>query len=349
MTYLNAAIIILNWNGWKDTLECLESLYQVDYPAFDVIIVDNDSKDDSIKKIREYCKGEINVKSKFFQYDPNNKPIKIFEYSEEEIKTAIKDVKDISEISSNRKLILIKNDSNHGFAGGNNIGTVYALNSLKSDYVMLLNNDTIVDKDFLKELVKVAESKSKIGFTGPKSYYYDFNGNSNVINFAGGKIYMEKGCTQSTGLDEIDEGQYNEIRTVDYVEGSCILAKKEILKEIGLLDPNYFAYWEETDLCTRGYKSGYTSVYVPKAKIWHKVSSSINNPTKIYYYTRNRFWFMRRYAPKRVYINFIIHFFGFHFWNTNFNYLRGGLKRKNLEYVNEFSKGVFDGLKTKLK
>ena len=78
------SIIILNWNGWKDTIECLESLYQIAYPNYDVIVVDNGSEDDSIEKIKEYAEGKIKVESKFFEYSPENKPIKIVEYTRKE-------------------------------------------------------------------------------------------------------------------------------------------------------------------------------------------------------------------------------------------------------------------------
>jgi GT2 family glycosyltransferase len=70
------SVIILNWNGWEDTIECLESLYQIDYPNYDVVLIDNDSKDDSIQRIRDYSEGKIKPKSKFYTYNPNNKPIK---------------------------------------------------------------------------------------------------------------------------------------------------------------------------------------------------------------------------------------------------------------------------------
>ena len=78
------SIIILNWNGWRDTIECLESVYQITYPSYDVIVVDNGSEDESIEKITEYCKGKIEVESKFFEYSSENKPIKIIECTRED-------------------------------------------------------------------------------------------------------------------------------------------------------------------------------------------------------------------------------------------------------------------------
>ena len=117
------AIIILNWNGWSDTIECIESVYQITYPNYQVIIVDNNSSDNSIKKIKEYAKGELNVESKFFNYTPHNKPIEIAQYDEDLI--------------NDKQLILIKNRNNYGFAEGNNIGTIFAIKNIKPDYILL--------------------------------------------------------------------------------------------------------------------------------------------------------------------------------------------------------------------
>ena len=137
------AIITLNWNGWADTVECLESVYQINYPNYHVVVVDNHSSDNSVRKIKDYASGNLEVKSNFFKYDPTNKPIEIVQYSREnwEIK---------KNSNTNKQLILIKNEINYGFAEGNNIGIEYALSNLNLDYIMLLNNDTVVDKKFLK-------------------------------------------------------------------------------------------------------------------------------------------------------------------------------------------------------
>ena len=329
------AVIILNWNGSKDTMECLESLFSINYPNYTVIVVDNASSDDSLKRIRQYCKGQIEVKSAFFKYSKRNKPIEIVEYAKEESE----------KIKCNFSgIVLIKNDKNYGFAEGNNIGIRYALDSLNSDYILLLNNDTVVDIDFLGELIKVSKNSDNIGFVSPKTYYYDFNDKRDVINFAGGSLNMIKGQSKSIGVNEVDEGQYEEIKTVEYCEGSCLLVKKEVLEKIGLFDTKYFAYWEEADLCTRGYKAGYKSVYVPKAKIWHKVSASTDDPTKLYYYTRNKFWFMQKYASRIEYISFIALFFGFYFWNLTCRYTLYGLYKRSLKHSSYFLKGIKNGI-----
>src|ERR1700690_2923308 len=136
------SVIILNWNGWKDTIECLESLYQIDYPNYDIILVDNHSEDDSIQKIRDYCEGKIRPKSTFYNYNQENKPIQIFEYTQKEIEKDLQTNKSkgYQDLSSDKKLILIKNDKNYGFAEGNNVGIRYSLKTLNPQYILLLNN-----------------------------------------------------------------------------------------------------------------------------------------------------------------------------------------------------------------
>jgi GT2 family glycosyltransferase len=255
------AIIILNWNGWEDTLECLNSLEKIEYPNYDVLVVDNNSSDGSSKIIKE------------------NYP-------------------DIN---------LIKNEKNYGFAEGNNIGMKYAMNNSNPDYILLLNNDTIVDKDFLTEIVSVGESDKEIGILGPKIYYY---GEPDKIWSVGGKISWKSCRGIHIGLNEIDNGQYEEKREVEYINGCAFLIKTEVIKKIGLMDKKFFLYFEETDLALRASEVGYKSIYVPKAKIWHKISKSgggIKGSVGLYYITRNRWLFMKKWAKKSDYWFFVVY------------------------------------------
>lgn len=178
------AIIILNWNGWKDTIECLESLYQITYPNYDVIVVDNGSEDDSVERIKEYAESEIKIESKFFEYAPSNKPIKYIEYTREEAEAGGGKEDKIVDLSSIRKMILIKNKQNLGFAGGCNVGIQYALQN-GADYVLPLNNDTIIKEDFLDGFIGQASKYPDAGAIGPKIYFYD---EPDKIWFAGGYI-----------------------------------------------------------------------------------------------------------------------------------------------------------------
>jgi GT2 family glycosyltransferase len=336
------AIILLNWNGWRDTIECLESLYQITYPIFDVIVVDNGSEDESIEKIKKYCEGKIEVESKFFEYDLRNKPIKIIEYMRAEIEGKLGKEKEIVDLPSNKKLILIKNEKNHGFCGGNNIGMEYAMKALNSDYILLLNNDTVVDKEFLTELLKVAESNSKIGIVGSKNYFY---GEPNIIQFAGGVIDYSFGEARSIGVGSIDEGQYDEIGEVDFVDGSALLIKKEVVEKAGMLDPDYFTYWDDPDFCVRAYKSGYKTVYVPKARMWHKVSGTSGRVSSlfVYYTTRNKFLFIKKNTLKYQFLKFSFLFFLIRVPLS----LGSFLIHRQWHQTKAFIKGIIDGVKWK--
>ena len=292
------AIIILNWNGWADTVECLESVYQINYPNYHVVVVDNHSSDNSVRKIKDYASGNLEVKSNFFKYDPTNKPIEIVQYSREnwEIK---------KNSNTNKQLILIKNEINYGFAEGNNIGIKFARKNFNTDYVLLLNNDIVVDKDFLRILVQEGEKDTKIGLLGPKMYYYD---NPNVIWCIGGKIDWKLARGLHVGIDEEDKGQYNRKQAFEYINGSSLLIKKEVFDKVGLLDKRFFLYFEETDLALRASKNGYKSLYLPNAKIWHKVSKSgggIKKENGLYYITRNRWLFMKKWASKGNFFIFV--------------------------------------------
>lgn len=294
--YPKVVIILLNWNGKEDTIECLESLKHITYRNYELLLVDNGSTDGSVERFNELY--------------PN--------------------------------IDIVINEKNLGYAEGNNVGIRTAMDK-GADYILLLNNDTVVDPEFLGELVTAAESDIKIGFVGPKVYYYNYEGRKDIINFAGGKLDMLKGITTHIGINEMDGGQYDQIKEVDYIEGSCILAKKEMLNIIGLLDPVYFAYWEDNDWCKRGYAAGYRSFFAPMAKIWHKTSASNIGTMNLYYMTRNRLWFMKKNASNLQYLVFSIYFFGFQFWYYCLVLI---LYYRNLKKLTSFFNGVIDGVKT---
>jgi len=302
------SIIIVNWNSWKDTIECLESLQRITYPNYEIILVDNGSKDESIEKIKKWANGDIKVKSKFFKYNPTNKPIKCIEYDREEAEKDEGKKKEITSLASNERLIIIKNEKNYGFAEGNNIGIKYTLKVLNPDYVLMLNNDTVVDKKFLTELVKVAEGNEKIGIVGPKIYFYDRPAN---IQSAGGKISFIKGRTYPLQYNELDSKLNNELKKTEFVCGCAMLIHNRFLQKFGLFDPSYFSYWEDVDLSLRIRKEGYELFLVPQAKIWHKGSASTGgymNPYAYYYSVRNAIYFVLKYGNIIQCLVFLLYF-----------------------------------------
>lgn len=302
MHHPQVTIIILNWNGWEDTLECMESVFKINYSNFNIIVVDNASEDDSIEKIKDYCSGKLKVESSFFNYDYKNKPIPIYEYDNPNSQDNIAIDK-----SETNQLILIKNDKNYGFPGGNNTGIKFALKHLNPEYILLLNNDTVVEENFLDELIRKGESKEDIGILGPKIYYYD---EPNTIWSAGCKISWKLSRGIQIGTGEPDKGQYDMEREVEYVSGSAFLIKTQVIEKIGLMDEKYFIYFEESDWTLRANIEGYKSLYIPKSNIWHKVSRSgggISKPVGLYYITRNRWIFMKKWAKRSDYWIFIIY------------------------------------------
>jgi GT2 family glycosyltransferase len=340
----SVSIIILNWNGWEDTLECLESLLQIDYSNYTIILIDNGSTNNSIKKIIEYADGQIKVNSKYFNFSCENKPIKYFMYSREETESIAWNHEKIEDFPSNKKMVLIKNEKNFGFAEGNNIGIRYALMSFNPDYILLLNNDTVVDKFFLKELIIEMEQNEKTGAAGPKIFFYDFEGKNNIISCIGGKINFLKGLTYRMGDKEGDHGQYENINNPDYIEGSCLLMNTGVIKKIGILNPNYFTYWEEVDWCTKAKNAGYQLKVIPKAMIWHKIAASDHGKLQEYYMIRNRFLYLRQHASKIQYLSFLFYFFGYQFWIISGSTI---ITHKNFDKYGYFLRGIIKGLISK--
>jgi GT2 family glycosyltransferase len=184
--------------------------------------------------------------------------------------------------------IILANPENLGFAGGNNVGIRYALQQ-GADYVWLLNNDTIVERNALSTLVQVAESDPAIGILGSKIYYYS---DRDVISFAGATIDWGKGRSPHVGRGESDRGQYDTVRDVDRVSGCSMLVRKEVCERVGLLDDDFFLYAEDVDWCVRARIAGYRCVYVPASMVFHKEAASVKGKDGkgtlfLYYNTRN--------------------------------------------------------------
>jgi len=165
---------------------------------------------------------------------------------------------------------IIANGRNLGFSVGNNIGIAFALKG-GADYVLLLNNDTLVDPGLVEALARTLSSEAEIGVVGPKIYYASPD---NLIWSAGGEVSLWRGLARHLGIRQEDRGQYDRRRDVDYVTGCALMVKREVIEKVGMLDPSFPAYFEDTDLCMRARRAGYRVVYEPSGKLWHKISQS---------------------------------------------------------------------------
>jgi len=193
------------------------------------------------------------------------------------------------------RVAVIENEENLGFARGNNVGIRRALDE-GADFVLLLNNDTVVDPALLDRLVEVIAGSDEIGIVGPKIYYAS---PPDRIWFAGGEVLLSRGLSRHIGIRERDTGRYDSIRDVDYVTGCALLARREVFEKIGYLDPVFTAYYEDTDFCMRARRAGFRVVYAPAGKVWHKISASTGGElgrAKISRKLRSSAIFFRRYA-----------------------------------------------------
>jgi GT2 family glycosyltransferase len=168
------------------------------------------------------------------------------------------------------RVTIVENGANLGFAAGNNAGIRHALDH-GADFVLLLNNDTVVDPAVVDGLLAAMEREPDVGIAGPKIYYFE---PKDRIWFAGGAVSLWRGTARHIGIRETDRGQYDAARDVDYVSGCALLARREVFDRVGLLDAGYRAYFEDADLCARTRRAGYRVRYVPAARVWHRVSAS---------------------------------------------------------------------------
>jgi len=291
MNYPRVSILVLNWNGWQAAIRCLESLYRITYPNYDVILIDNHSQNDSVAKIKEWAEGEIPVEDKFVKCNPEGKPIRYIEYQRREAEAGGGREKEISDLPSDKKLTLIKNEQNYGGITGCNIGIRYALRVLNSEYVLFLHNDTIVSPGFLDELINMANREPGAGILGAKLFYYN---EPDRIWWAGGVLNYWTGTITHRGAGErlFDLGQTGDTVEVDWVATCGGLFPREVWQTVGLLD-EALAWGEDVDLCIRAAGQGFKLLFVPKSEIWH---DSERKPSFLaYYFPKSRLILMQKH------------------------------------------------------
>ncbi len=193
-------------------------------------------------------------------------------------------------------------DKNYGFAKGNNIGIAEALKDKDVRHVVLLNNDTKVEPQWLEELVKVAESDEQVGFCQPKMLSL---ANPKMIDAFGISI-TKNGRAIQDGYGIEDTGQYNQVKEVFGACAGAALYKREMLSQIGLFDEDFFAYYEDVDLVLRARLAGWKCMYVPKAVVYHRHSATVGNdsPFKIYFLERNEYYYIIKNYRQRLCLNF---------------------------------------------
>jgi GT2 family glycosyltransferase len=278
MPYPLVNIIILNWNNPSDTIKCLESLQDISYPNYNIILIDNNSKDDSVKKIKQWA---------------NDKRKKIL----------MKPVKELDSITENEKkqnkLFLILNDVNNGFAGGNNTGCKLALELSSPSYLLLLNNDTLVAKDFLNKTVEVLEKDKKIGSAQSVLLRFD----KKIVDSLGLEMRGHRIFDSASGENKSVLKTLNEIEEIFGACGAAAFYRAEIIKKIGLFDEGLFATFEDFDLAWRIRLAGFKTVLVRDSVVFHRGGMSRSSKGHVmfdlrsYYAARNVLVVYARYYP----------------------------------------------------
>ncbi|MGW8144723.1 MAG: glycosyltransferase, partial [Anaerolineales bacterium] len=184
-----------------------------------------------------------------------------------------------------------------GYAAGNNIGIQYAMEK-GADYVLILNNDTLVASDMLAELINFAESKPGVGMVGPRMYCADLD---DTIFADGSYIDWGKGKTYNRGMFQKPSTEIgiNGPEQVDFITGCGVLVSRKLLEAAGGFDPIYFLNYEDVDWGLRARRLGFEVWFTPDAIMWHKVSGTLGqaSPTNTYYMTRNGLLFFWRNSP----------------------------------------------------
>ena len=195
--------------------------------------------------------------------------------------------------------IVIRNATNLGFAGGMNAGIRWALER-DADYVLLLNNDTVVDPAMVRLLVEAAEQRPDAGIVSPLELFRD---SPNVVSSFGLRCDLRRGYQgPPLGHGETDHGQFRGVREVDVSAGTAMLVPAAVVEEVGLLDEDLYLYIEDVDWALRMKKAGKRIYAAMDARLWHGVASASggeHSPRVRYYHTRNVFVVSQRHAPLR--------------------------------------------------
>jgi GT2 family glycosyltransferase len=264
-------IIVLNWNGWRDTIECLESVFRLDYENFRVIVCDNASEDNSLDRIADWAGGSLaagcsNPALHELIFPPYPKPVSYLRIGQRDR---------VSLESRSETLFLLQTGANLGFAGGNNVGLRLALGAGDLDYAWLLNNDTVVEPGALSSLVAAMQTRPDVGLCGSTLLYYH---SPRTVQALGGSIYNRwtaRGGHIGLGLDVDDIPPHRAVEfRMKYVVGASMFVRNSFLEQIGLLDERYFLYFEEIDWAKRA-KGLFGLAYCPGSIVYHKEGASI--------------------------------------------------------------------------
>lgn len=292
MSWPLVSVVVLNWNGWPDTVECLASLASATYPTFDVIVVDNASRDDSLEQITSWLE-ERGLPWSLAELNGRNAPL-VSKHVTARRATGLQEV------------LIIASSANLGFCAGNNVAMETAFRR-GSEHVVLLNNDTVCDGEFLEPLVEVAEQPD-VGLVGGVILYAD---DPDTIWWAGGRFLPLLETRRDYDRRPLAEFHRRMPFETDWVSGCAMLVPRRVFERVGGYDEDFFIWSEEWDISLRVRRHGYRLMVAPRSRIYHKVARSLGDlsPLSYYYATRNRLLLKRKHLSTPLRYLFLAVFF----------------------------------------
>jgi GT2 family glycosyltransferase len=298
---LRAAIILVNWNGWRDSIECLSSIFGSDAPSCaDVFLVDNDSGDGSVERIADWCaRPERDSAWRSFEGVRHARvapiPYRIWTANGQVVPD-----------DPGTQLTLVRSGANLGFAGGNNVGAI-AAGVDRYSHFWFLNTDTVIRHDALHQLLRRWEADPRLGIVGSTLIYYGRPGR--VQAQGGGSLTLDPLRADHLGDGEpiscLADGaalQASVERRMSYVVGASMLVSAEFFRDIGPMCEDYFLYFEELDWAFRA-RGKYAMGYAPASVVFHKVGASSAQPHSEFALNllyRNQLRFVGRFLPEQV-------------------------------------------------
>lgn len=323
-----AYIILVNHKGWVDTIECLESILKLTHESVQTIIVDNSPTKESINQLKYWAKGKngIKVSTSFplIVHPPEPKPISLTCTSQEESEKQFYD----------QDVIVIRSNNNSGFSAANNIGLRYALRRNDFDYCWILNNDTVVEKNSLSNQINEIENskQNRIGILGSKLLFYH---KPEEIQAIGGSFNTFSYTTKHIGTGDSVGLKKQQCLKIDYVVGASMLVSKEFLKDVGLMNEDFFLFYEELDWAFRAKKKGWNLDWCETSLVYHKEGASIGSSSSPrvksmfsdYTSFKSRKVFFKLWPKKRI-----------AFWVSSILIITNRLKRRQFKTAYSFIK-----------
>ena len=299
MSGARLGIVLVNWNRWADTVECLEALLRTGTAAR-IVVVDNASADGSADRIVDWARGDLaavpaDTAMARFSQPPVAKPVALSRL----------DAATAAETTPVAQLTLIDAGGNLGFAGGNNVGIRHLLRDAAIDYVWLLNNDTVVEHGAPAALLERLDATPCVGMCGTMVRYY--HRPTHVQALGGSRFSMWSGQARGHGFGQLATVPFDAAqvaRRTDFVLGASLAVSRRFIETVGLMEESYFLYFEEIDWAVRG-RGRFVTAFAPAAVVYHKEGGSIGSSgvaggrstMSEYYMLRSRHAFIRRHRP----------------------------------------------------